>query len=551
MELHLNGYVPFSYLQINVPGLFALDFTYDPPDPLVNNNGSIHTQQIRANAQLDVTQTYTYDAVNRLSSVTEGGWSRNYYYDAFGNRAVQGAGVAVNYPQCALATDPNCGTSDFTADNRLSGTFAGYDSAGNQNVLKYPGNPLFSASTAYDAHNKQRYFCDGTELTCPAAGVTGEYRYDAGGNRVEKIVGANTTTYVYDAFGQVAAEYETAPTTTGREPGRFFRTSDHLGSTRLVTRADGSVKTRRDFFPFGEEILANATYGNRQNVTDLQPDTSQAATYQLFGATSDYSQQFTAKERDDESGLDYFGARYFSASLGRFTGPDRPFADQFSVDPQSWNLFTYTRNNPLRYVDQNGNYIETAWDIANVGLGVASFVDNVRQGNYGSAALDAVGVVLDAAAVVAPLVPAGAGAIINGARGANRLDNAIDAARTVDRVDDASDAGKAASKGADFVVTPDGQGIPTSQSRMREGFDEAGFPSKPAESPGIETTLPDGSRVRTMEPSGQAPRRASFENANGGPIDPSTGKPPQPPKSLTPAERRQYVRERTHIEQEP
>jgi RHS repeat-associated protein len=340
--------------QINVPGLLALDFTYDPPDPLVNNNGNIYTQQIRANAQLDVTQTYTYDAVNRLSSATEGGWQRDYYYDAFGNRAVKGSGVAINYPQCALATDPGCAASDFTADNRLSSTFAAYDAAGNQTVLKYPGNPLFSASTAYDANNKQRYFCDGTEAACPAAVVTGEYRYDAGGNRVEKIVGANVTTYVYNAFGQVAAEYETAPQTMGREPGRFFRTTDHLGSTRLVTRADGTVKTRRDFFPFGEEILD--TYATRQSVTDLQPDSTQASTYKLFGSPNEFSQQFTGQRRDEESGLDYFLARYHSGELGRFTTPDPVGGSK--ANPQSMNQYAYVLNNPLAYVDPTGLVVE-------------------------------------------------------------------------------------------------------------------------------------------------------------------------------------------------
>jgi RHS repeat-associated protein len=55
----------------------------------------------------------------------------------------------------------------------------------------------------------------------------------------------------------------------------------------------------------------------------------------------------TGKERDTETGLDYFGARYFSGAQGRFTSPDEPFADQYESDPQSWNLYTYGRNNPL------------------------------------------------------------------------------------------------------------------------------------------------------------------------------------------------------------
>ncbi len=74
------------------------------------------------------------------------------------------------------------------------------------------------------------------------------------------------------------------------------------------------------------------------------------------------SSRFTGKERDAETGLDYFGARYMSSAQGRFTSPDAPFADQNVGDPQSWNLYTYGRNNPLRYVDPTGNAIELTGD---------------------------------------------------------------------------------------------------------------------------------------------------------------------------------------------
>jgi RHS repeat-associated protein len=63
---------------------------------------------------------------------------------------------------------------------------------------------------------------------------------------------------------------------------------------------------------------------------------------------------FTGKERDGETGLDYFGARYMSAAQGRFTSPDEPLLDQYPGDPQSWNLYGYVRNNPLRYMDLDG-----------------------------------------------------------------------------------------------------------------------------------------------------------------------------------------------------
>jgi RHS repeat-associated protein len=67
------------------------------------------------------------------------------------------------------------------------------------------------------------------------------------------------------------------------------------------------------------------------------------------------NQLFTGKERDAETGLDYFGERYFSAAQGRFTSPDALMAkNDWLVDPQRWNRYSYVRNNPLRYVDPNG-----------------------------------------------------------------------------------------------------------------------------------------------------------------------------------------------------
>jgi RHS repeat-associated protein len=72
--------------------------------------------------------------------------------------------------------------------------------------------------------------------------------------------------------------------------------------------------------------------------------------------------QFTGKERDAETGLDYFGARYYSSPQGRFTSPDKPLLDQHIEDPQSWNLYAYARNNPLIYIDPTGEAIELLGD---------------------------------------------------------------------------------------------------------------------------------------------------------------------------------------------
>ena len=116
--------------------------------------------------------------------------------------------------------------------------------------------------------------------------------------------------------------------------------TDHLGTPRMVidqSGALGNVK-RHDYLPFGEELVAG-----------------QGGRTAALGYTGDgVRQKFTQKERDAETGLDYFGARYYSSAQGRFTSPDEFWKDSQIGDPQSWNKYAYVRNNPLRYVDPTG-----------------------------------------------------------------------------------------------------------------------------------------------------------------------------------------------------
>jgi RHS repeat-associated protein len=118
-----------------------------------------------------------------------------------------------------------------------------------------------------------------------------------------------------------------------------FYHQDGLGSVRMVTDMAGEAVGRHDYLPFGEEIPC--AVGGRD----------------AFGYCEDGSDlriRFTGKERDGESDLDYFGARYLSAAQARFMSADSPFADQAPADPDSWHLYVYCRNNPLRYKDPTG-----------------------------------------------------------------------------------------------------------------------------------------------------------------------------------------------------
>lgn len=78
--------------------------------------------------------------------------------------------------------------------------------------------------------------------------------------------------------------------------------------------------------------------------------------------------KFTGKERDAESGLDYFGARHYASTMGRFMSPDPSglmFADP--TNPQSLNLYSYALNNPLKFTDPNGLYCYYGSTDADVG----------------------------------------------------------------------------------------------------------------------------------------------------------------------------------------
>jgi RHS repeat-associated protein len=98
---------------------------------------------------------------------------------------------------------------------------------------------------------------------------------------------------------------------------------------------------RHDYLPFGEELFA--------------PISGRSAA-QGYSGGDGVRQQFTSKERDVETGLDYFGARYYASTQGRFTGTDPLLSSGRLEDPQTWNRYSYTLNNPLCLLDPTGMF---------------------------------------------------------------------------------------------------------------------------------------------------------------------------------------------------
>jgi RHS repeat-associated protein len=295
---------------------------------------------------------YGYDSLNRITTITEnkqsntvgetGVFTQAFTYDRWGNRTINVSGTTPGIPGVTRTNQ----VID-TATNRMTsidGVGLSYDEDGNQTANG-------TEQRWYDAENR---------MTKATGGGLNYYYYDADGKRARRVIGAQEYWQVYGFEGELVAEYTydgvtaPAPTATQKEYGyrsgqllvvaqcdvMRWLVADHLGSPRMEADVTGSLANmrRHDYLPFGEEIGAGVGFRT----------TGQ-------GYTADcVRQRFTSKERDGETGLDYFLARYHSSVQGRFTSVDPENAGADPEDPQSWNGYAYARSNPVLFTDPDG-----------------------------------------------------------------------------------------------------------------------------------------------------------------------------------------------------
>lgn len=134
------------------------------------------------------------------------------------------------------------------------------------------------------------------------------------------------------------------------QKGVIHYIGDHLGSANLMTDPQGNVLREESRYPYGLDWRVGGDEG-----------------------LADYV--YTGKEYDEETGLVYFGGRYYSPEMGRWITPDPLFLNtpaEASKRPLENNLYSYTVNNPVSYVDPNGEWIQAAIAVAAVGLMFAS-----------------------------------------------------------------------------------------------------------------------------------------------------------------------------------
>ncbi len=315
-------------------GLLKLNYNYGT----TNNNGNILSQTITVPTVGQTTgfvaiQNYSYDSLNRLKQATEnitpnGGsqslsWQQTYTFDRYGNRNFDEANTTTLPKDCTEsgnpvvceAIRPIVNPSVNTGNNRLNGYT--FDPAGNTTV------DAEGRQFTYPTENKQ------VKVKDPQNQTIGEYSYDGDAKRVKKFVPATgeATLFVYDIQGKMVAEYSTQ---IEQSPKINYVTHDYLGSPRILTDQFGLVVSSRDFMPYGEEIT-RTSYGQ-----------------------DSVREKFATYERDEETDLYFAQARIYPDTLGRFSSVDPVFESMEMAMPQSMNRYTYVLNNPLFFVDPNG-----------------------------------------------------------------------------------------------------------------------------------------------------------------------------------------------------
>ncbi|HET6843359.1 MAG TPA: RHS repeat-associated core domain-containing protein [Candidatus Angelobacter sp.] len=310
------------------PNILSINYDFH-----LGNGDNGNVWGITNNKDITRNQTFTYDALNRLTSAQNAGtdcskatlngrtkfWGNSYSYDAWGNLLSK--------------TPTKCSAENFTLTAAVTNQLQGYsyDAAGNM---------------THDLTSGSNYTYDQENRITGAAGYT--YTYDVDGNRVEKSNGTTGTLYWYmtpgivaesDLAGNLQSEYVFF---NGQRVARrdlssgtvAYYFSDHLNTASVITDATGNIKSESDYYPWGGELQ--------------------------FANSDSNHYKFTGKERDSETGLDYFGARYYGNTLGRFITPDWaakatavPYTD--FADPQSLNLYTYVRNIPTSKADPDGH----------------------------------------------------------------------------------------------------------------------------------------------------------------------------------------------------
>ena len=325
-------------------------YTYDANGNLVY----INTSRVKKDGKEDektTEQKYRWDEENRLLAADENGFVSNYWYDADGERTVKTSGENEAIYVNSEFSGGNTGTARFSlyvSPYLVAGQGGKYTKhiyIGSQRIVSKLGD-----LASYGADPRRIPYA-GNE----ADGLTVDYK--AKYNRQLQSIKDNYKTFDQPYNGKDNDDYvngqgfccnDDTPeaaharvrtrTASGNfkpnddyEKMQFYYHPDHLGSSSYITNLDGEVSQHIEYVPFGEVFIEERN--NTWNTPYL----------------------FNAKEFDEETGMYYYGARYYEPRLSLWMSVDR-FAEKYPAT----SGYNYAINNPVRYIDINGDSIRVS-----------------------------------------------------------------------------------------------------------------------------------------------------------------------------------------------
>ena len=326
---------------------------------------------------------YDYDKMYRLRRVRYPGTIPNkegdtyFYYDAVGNRLT----MVGRYMEHAYSYRRNISQLTNLIINKTGGIYYKYDLNGNLTGEEHYKGRIGNKEIArkvdlkWDTENrltsiKYPYIDQGNIKGKKRRVGSGlEFVYDADGNRIYKVSYSSNTNirknkheivYIRDSSGTVIEEYETERVSP-MLPDTITTNIFIAGILRIQKKHRGIIKDQVSQIVSKENIeyTIKDVLGSAAVITDPQGKVVQRYKYSPFGnidyskGSSDNNYQFTGKEIDPESGLTYFGARYYNPVIGRWISRD--LESGHILKPQSFNKYVYCRNNPISRVDIDGS----------------------------------------------------------------------------------------------------------------------------------------------------------------------------------------------------
>ncbi|MCK4260984.1 MAG: RHS repeat-associated core domain-containing protein, partial [Halanaerobiales bacterium] len=271
-----------------------------------------------------------YENSNRLKKATNNltGETFYYVYDENGNLVEKGNNFTEN---------PN-GTVSFIKDGYKE--YWSYEYTIKNRLKAVYLNEELQAEFVYDTDGMRiRSDVKDESVTHYVFNQAGKVLLEVYDPVLDEIQAENNQTevsYIY-AYGRQIAKVEGI---IGNSEEIVYYHHDNLGSTRLITDKDGFVIWEQDYMPFGEDLY--------------KPGTS------VFEYEEEIEYKFTGQRHVKGIGLYYYGARYYDPEIGRFISEDTYCGELDKM--QSQNIYIYTINNPLKYIDPTGNYwVKDMW----------------------------------------------------------------------------------------------------------------------------------------------------------------------------------------------